>query len=120
LLIRGSEGVADDHRVLLGFLGRLLDWAAARSRSTPIVGLRVADLQGRQYFSARALLPVIDLPLPAGTYHVTVSQGDQHRRYTVALEQGITFDLQLRGATAHPWAAPEESREPGRDDAQIS
>ena len=98
LLIRGNEAGADDHRALPGFLGRLRDWAGARGRSSATVGLRIADLQGRHYFSASVLPSVIDLPLPAGTYHVTVSQGGQHRRYTVALEQGITFDLHLDGA----------------------
>lgn len=103
LLVHATEGVGDGRSALPLFLSRLRAWATAAKSGRPAapVGLRIADLQGRQYFTANELPSVIDLPLPAGTYHVTVSHGGQHRRYTVALEQGITFDLHLRGAAQH-------------------
>ncbi len=94
-------------------------------------GVRVEDLLGREYFAAadarridsrsadgyidrspewvRAGLGAarlsarwIDLPLPAGTYHVTLSQQGLRRRYTVALEHGASFDLHLPLATKRP------------------
>jgi hypothetical protein len=101
LLIHATDGVAEGSGVLPGFMSRLRAWATAMAQpgQPALVGLRVADLQGRQFFSADALTSVVDMPLPAGTYHVTVNLGRQERRYTVALEQGATFDLHLR-ATA--------------------
>jgi hypothetical protein len=60
------------------------------------VRLRVDDLQGRQVFAAAGARVLVDVPLPAGTYHISVHLGEQRRRYTVALEQGATFDLCLR------------------------
>lgn len=99
LLIHASDAVGEGGRVLPLFVARLRAWVtpATRRRRPTLVGLRVADLQGRQFFFVEGLLPVIDVPLPAGTYHVTVSLGLQQRRYTVALEQGATVDLHLRG-----------------------
>lgn len=84
---------------LLALRQRIRDWAAAcRGAATP-VNVRIADLHGHQLFSADAKQPLLDVPLPAGTYDVTVSRGAEQRRYTVALAQGATFDLHLRMAT---------------------
>jgi hypothetical protein len=38
---------------------------------------------------------VLEVPLPAGTYHVNVRLGDAKRRYTVTLEHGATVNLYL-------------------------
>jgi hypothetical protein len=65
------------------------------SHSMAPTGVRVEDLQGREYFAAADARPLIDLPLPPGTYHVTLRQGEQQRRYTVALEHSARFDLHL-------------------------
>ena len=37
-----------------------------------------------------------DIPLPAGTYHITATLGQWKRRYTMTLEPGTTFHLYLR------------------------
>lgn len=76
---------------------RLWAMAAARRQRPALSGLRIADLEGRRYFSADELPSVIDLPLPAGVYDITVSLGSQQRRYTLALGQGVAFHLHLRG-----------------------
>lgn len=103
---------------------RALAPAPWRRAATTRTGVRVEDLQGREYFAAedarligdppadgyivrspewiraglgeaRRSARLIDLPLPAGTYHVTLNQGGLQRRYTVALEHGARFDLHL-------------------------
>jgi hypothetical protein len=78
-----------------------------RARRAPLLRMvQVDDLLGRAFFasdSSRVAVELpIDLPLPAGTYHVTVDGSGQQRRYTVTLEQGATFHLHLwsNGGTA--------------------
>jgi hypothetical protein len=57
--------------------------------------VRVDDLLGKPHFAADDVRSLIDVALPAGTYHVNVRLGEVQRRYTVTLEQGKTFDLHL-------------------------
>ena len=64
--------------------------------------VRIDDLQGRQFYASDDDTSLIDVDLPAGTYHVTVHVGALQRRYTVALDQGATFNMQL----------PRDSRRP--------
>ena len=64
--------------------------------------VQVDDLQGRSVFAAAGLRAPIDVPLPAGTYHVSVRLGERQRRYTVTLEQGATVDLRPRWAQDGP------------------
>ncbi len=82
---------------------RLRALASDRPPNHPMAptGVRVEDLQGHEYFAADDVRPLIDLPLPSGTYHVTLRQGEQQRRYTVALEHGARVDLHLPRATDH-------------------
>ncbi len=40
--------------------------------------------------------PFVDIPLPAGTYHVTAELGKVRRSYTMTLEPGASFNLRLR------------------------
>jgi hypothetical protein len=72
-------------------------WIAHRRRelARACTQLSIADLQGRAYFAADDARSLIDLPLPAGTYHITARVGSATRRYTVTLQQGRTFDLHL-------------------------
>ena len=63
--------------------------------------LQIDDLHGGQVYFTDAAGPLTDVPLPAGTYHVSVRSGDVRRRYTVALESGATVELYL-----HPAADP--------------
>jgi hypothetical protein len=73
-------------------------WAAKAWRQRPSTpkGVYVDDLQGRQFFASEDAGSLIEVPLPAGTYHVSVRLGDVRRRYTVKLEHGSIVDLYLR------------------------
>jgi len=57
--------------------------------------VHVDDLRGRQFYAAEDARPLLEVPLPAGTYHVNVRLGDARRRYTVTLEHGATVNLYL-------------------------
>jgi hypothetical protein len=59
--------------------------------------LAIHDLQGRCTLALDDAGPLVDVTLPPGTYHVSTDHGGARRRYTVALEQGASFDLYLRG-----------------------
>lgn len=101
LLIHAHEGVLAGSDRFAWMLSRLRALAPApwrRAAATP-TGVRVEDLQGREYFAAEDAHSLIDLPLPAGTYHVTLRLGELQRRYTVALEHGARVDLHLPVAT---------------------
>jgi hypothetical protein len=97
-----------DTRVRGGVLGWVLRWIPALVSGTasphrrPVTRLEIDDLQGRQFFAAKDARSVIDVPLPAGTYHVTAQLGCVHRCYTVTLEQGAHVDLCLRLASDRP------------------
>jgi hypothetical protein len=75
---------------------------ALRRRPPLPTGVRVDDLRGQQFFAAADVRAPIDVPLPAGTYHVDVRLGELRRCYTVTLEQGTTFDLYLRPLKDQP------------------
>lgn len=62
------------------------------------IRLQVADLQGRELRCLDTSEPFIELPLPAGTYDVTVTLGNIRRRYTMTLVPGASFELHLRFA----------------------
>lgn len=57
--------------------------------------VQVDDLRGRQLYAAEDAQSLLEVPLPAGTYHVNVRRGDARRRYTVTLEHGATVNLYL-------------------------
>ncbi|MEO8278268.1 MAG: hypothetical protein ABI564_01180 [Ideonella sp.] len=109
LLIHASQDTGKQSGRVGAFLRRWRAWARQVTRSGPPaqqVVLQIADLWGRPFFSANELQPLIEVLLPAGTYHVTVKRGTQQRRYTVALENGVTFNLQLLGVpVARPIAS---------------
>lgn len=95
LLIHAEEGAC------VGSFAFALQWLRAsasqarRQRARTTVGVRIDDLQGRHFFAAEDARSLIDVSLPAGTYHVTVQLGGCSRRYTVTLAQGATVDLHL-------------------------
>jgi hypothetical protein len=101
LLIHAHEGVHGEPGRFAWMPSRLRALAPDRRRRATAAGtgVRVEDLQGREYFAAEDAHCLIDLPLPAGTYHVTLRLGELQRRYTVALEHGARFDLHLPVAT---------------------
>lgn len=103
LLIHAAQDTGKHCGRVGAFLRRWRAWALQVTRGDPPaqqVVLQIADLRGRPFFSANEMQPLMEVLLPAGTYHVTVKRGTQQRRYTVALETGVTFNLQLLGVPA--------------------
>ena len=97
LLIHAAADLGQARGRLAAALRRWRHWTghAAHGEPSAQLFLQVADLQGHALFTAREWQGLIDVPLPAGTYHVIVNDGSRQRRYTVALDQGSTFDLHL-------------------------
>jgi hypothetical protein len=60
------------------------------------LNLRIDDLQGHRLHTVDDAGPLVELPLPAGTYQVSVHLGPVRRSYTMTLEPGTSFDLYLR------------------------
>ena len=58
--------------------------------------LQIADLRGSVMLASDDSDALVDVSLPAGTYQVTAWLGKVRRDYTLALEQGTSFDLYLR------------------------
>ncbi len=59
------------------------------------VRLVVADMRGNRLLSLEDALPLIDVPLPPGTYQVNACRGNVRRAYTFTLERNTCFDLYL-------------------------
>jgi hypothetical protein len=57
--------------------------------------LCVEDSRGRTVFAIGDAGPLVELPLPPGTYQVTAHRGRSRRGYTLTLESGTSFDLHL-------------------------
>jgi hypothetical protein len=70
-----------------------------RASSIPLQ-LQVDDLQGQRMSAVADAGSLTDLPLPPGTYQITVRLGNYRRRYTMTLEPGTSFHLHLRFGTA--------------------
>jgi hypothetical protein len=104
LLIHATGGTNVGGGVLAGSLRRFLMPALEALRRRPPLPtcVRVDDLRGQQFFAADDVRSLVDVPLPAGTYHVNVRLGELQRRYTVTLQQGTTFDLYLRSEKDRP------------------
>ena len=99
LLIHAEDGVDSSGRRIEAALRRLRSLYVTKSVHEDRVQLRVQinDLQGQRVFDIEAVAgPLIDVPLPAGTYHVTAHLGKVRRGYTMTLKQGSSFDLYLR------------------------
>ena len=58
--------------------------------------VQVADLRGDVLRRVDTYVPLAEIPLPPGTYHVTVTLGNICRRYTMTLASGASCDLHLR------------------------
>jgi hypothetical protein len=67
-----------------------------RRNVRPQLALEIRDLLGHRVLALDDARPLIDITLPPGTYHVTAALGGSRRGYTIALEQGASFDLYLR------------------------
>lgn len=57
--------------------------------------LHIDDLEGRCLLVLDDVGPLVDVPLPAGTYHVFAGVASQQRCYTMTLEAGLPFTLVL-------------------------
>lgn len=60
----------------------------------------VEDMGGNRVLSLEDAAPLIDLPLPQGTYQVTARHGNVRRGYTLTLERNTCFDLYVSLADA--------------------
>jgi hypothetical protein len=66
------------------------------NRSRVPLRLQIDDLEGRRVHTVDDAGPLVDVPLPAGTYQVSVLLGTLRRSYTMTLLPGASFDLHLR------------------------
>lgn len=57
--------------------------------------LDIRDAQGHLVFTRDDAGPLVDVPLPAGTYHVTAHVDQVKRGYTMTLDQGSSVNLYL-------------------------
>lgn len=65
-----------------------------RSRPSPTAAsLEIHDVQGHRLLWLTHTGALVDVVLPAGTYHVTLQVGNSSHRYTVALEQAAATHL---------------------------
>ena len=76
-------------------------YPTARPAGRAPLRLVIDTLAGDNVMSIDDAGPLVDLSLPAGTYHVTAHLGDTHRGYTMRLEPDASFDLHLRLAQHH-------------------
>jgi hypothetical protein len=58
--------------------------------------IEIHDLQGHRILTVDDASPLLDVSLPAGTYHVSTRLGPVTRGYTMSLQAGGAFDLYLR------------------------
>ena len=98
LLIHADSAGGADEGALETVLVRLQAILAAGTRQARRVPLRlsVEDLQGRRVLAVDDAGPLLEVPLPAGTYRVNADAGTVRRSYTMTLEPGASFDLHLR------------------------
>lgn len=72
-------------------------WARVRGEQPAPARVRVTSMQGARpgasCFEQRGQRGLVDLSLPAGTYHVTVHLGTQQRGYTLTLAPGASVEL---------------------------
>jgi hypothetical protein len=96
LLVHAGEPRRDAARPSLWHrLARRVLRAPRPSARAP-VHLSIDDLAGRRLLELDQVAPLLDIPLPPGTYHVTACQGPAMRRYTMTLAGTAAHDLHLR------------------------
>lgn len=89
--VKGASGRASQLRWFLASVLR----RARRDEPAPL-RVRIDDLRGRPVLAIEDSAPLLDLPLPAGTYHVSACLGAVRRSYTLTLAPGGRFELHLR------------------------
>jgi hypothetical protein len=75
---------------------RKLRLLADRSTDASPIHVQIHDLRGHCVFGIESAEPLLDVVLPAGTYHVNAQLGTVRRSYTMAIEPGTSFNLYLR------------------------
>jgi hypothetical protein len=90
----GDDGLAATS-VVTTLQRRVVRWLQGSRRLQTRLSLTIHDLQGRCVFSLDDAGPMVDVTLPPGTYHVCAERGSVRRRYTIALEPGASFELNL-------------------------
>jgi hypothetical protein len=97
LIHAGLDAGAGDrrHESVLQRLRAIQAHALWHNKLTPI-SLHIDDMHGRRVHSIEDAGTLVDVRLPAGTYHVTVHVGNVRRRYTLTLESGSSVDLYPR------------------------
>ncbi len=85
-------------------LRALVSGADGHGRSEAL-RLHIDDLHGRCLLMLDDAGPMVDVPLPAGTYHVFAGVAAQERCYTMTLEPGRPFELVLPFAARQAGAA---------------
>jgi hypothetical protein len=71
-----------------------------RGKDREPIQVFVEDMEGNRVLALDDAAPLIDLPLPPGTYQVMARQGKVRRGYTLKLERNSSFDLYLSAADA--------------------
>jgi hypothetical protein len=74
---------------------RALIRGSAHPNQGEALRLHIDDLEGRCLLVLDDAGPMIDVPLPAGTYHVFAGVASEQRCYTMTLEPGLPFTLAL-------------------------
>ncbi|MEO8718823.1 MAG: hypothetical protein ABI423_11460 [Burkholderiales bacterium] len=94
-------------RGLFAFLTR-------KPRARAPLGLHIDDAQGLRVLALDDAGPKVEVVLPAGTYRVSVQQGEMRRSYTMTLGAGASSDLQLRFPIADDHSAAASALAPSR------
>jgi hypothetical protein len=100
LIVCAAAAATGKDHTLSDALQRLRDWCRLPGQShahakKPVLHLHVDDLNGQRVATIADAGPELVLDLPAGTYQVTAILGDICRGYTLTLQPGASFNLQL-------------------------
>jgi hypothetical protein len=93
LLIHAGEPPRD---VRPSLLRRIARHVLQRPAPQLPVHLSIDNLAGHRLLDLDQVDALLDIPLPAGTYHVTARQGAATRRYTMTLSASSAHELHLR------------------------
>ncbi|MFC5499423.1 hypothetical protein ACFPOE_17895 [Caenimonas terrae] len=89
-----SHAATRSSRSRLAFSLRQMRRRDAAAPREPLC-LSIEDRQGRTVLVVDDAGPLVDVPLPPGTYQVTARKGRLRRGYTLTLERGSSVDLHL-------------------------
>jgi hypothetical protein len=104
LVILFTDCAVAGHGIMAGVLLRWRNWFrnGLHGRPASVAAVRIDDLVGRQVHACALDSAKVDVTLPAGTYHITIDQRSARRRFTVALDEGTTVELQVAPAALAP------------------